>query len=65
MKTKKLNNKLTLNKKTISHLDGTEMGGLKGGIIRETLWVSICICATDELTNCIPSCPSVVRTCYC
>jgi len=65
MKTKKLNNKLTLNKKTISHLDGIEMGDLKGGIIRDSIWVSMCLCDTDEKTNCVPSCPSIIETCYC
>jgi hypothetical protein len=37
MKTKKLNKRLSLNKKTVANLNGTEMNGIQGG----ELWLQI------------------------
>ena len=66
MKTKKIKNRLTLNKKTIARLNGMEMDNLRGGgQTTVTIAVSVCHCETDEHTNCIHSCPSIFETCYC
>lgn len=66
MKTKKIKNRLTLNKKTIARLN--DMGNLKGGVIPVTdltFIVSVCLCDTDEQTICLASCPHIVNTCNC
>lgn len=63
MKPKKINEKLTLNKKTIARLNGMEMDNLKGGATTVTIVVSACLCDTYEPSNCVYSCPSVYQTC--
>jgi hypothetical protein len=63
MKTKKIKSKLTLNKKTIAHLNGMDMDNLKGGVrTTGTIVVSVCLCCTDEYTKCLLSCAD---TCNC
>ena len=65
MKTKNYNKKLVLNKKTISSLNTVEMTKQKAGDIKTRI-VSVCLCATDEITNCITVCPTGVNcTIYC
>lgn len=54
MKTKKISKKLTLNKKTIAHLDPKELKGLHGGVTG-THCVSDCVCTGScENTACPP-----------
>ncbi len=61
MKTKKINKKLSLHKKTIANLDNNEMNGAHGGGTLGTLCCiptgfSICKCPTGD--TCI-ECPTV------
>jgi len=56
MKTKKINTKLSLSKRTVANLNGGEMKGAKGGYNTN----SVCpICPTDDCTytcNCTNTC---------
>ncbi len=67
MKTKKFEKKLWLNKKTIAHLGNIQLGNVKGGDLKTTLFpcqVSECEpCQTLHFTNCdtLP-CASVCHT---
>lgn len=56
MKTKKFNQKLRLNKKTVADLNGTEMNGIHGG--KPESWLTGC--ASCLITGCCPTgtCPT-------
>ncbi len=56
MKTKKLNKKLALRKRTISNLNNAAMSDIKGGDIYETLIETECFCTGN--TNCVSGCGS-------
>ena len=51
MKTKKVNRKLTLNKKTIARLNQNELNDFKGGVT-ETRDLTKCISCTVCITHC-------------
>ena len=52
MKTKKMNKKLALNKKTISHLDNLAMKNSKGGAVKPRTMIECWLYATDEWNTC-------------
>jgi natural product precursor len=61
MKTKKFEEKLTLNKKTIADLNSSEMNGLKGGqIIPDEMsrYYTLCGCPTKWEYSCFTYCGS-------
>lgn len=64
MKTKKITKKLTLNKKTVVNLDGTNMSGVKGGLVETyyTCPTGFTYCRTKCVTEC-PLCPSMNTAC--
>jgi hypothetical protein len=60
MKTKKFRNKLTLNKKTIAHLDMDKMKNAYGGV-KETITCPI----TNTDCTCVNTCPNTCGdTCW-
>jgi hypothetical protein len=56
MKTKKVERKLTLNKKTIARLNQEELNNFKGGVT-ETRDLTKCISCTVCFTNCTCTLP--------
>lgn len=62
MKTKKIIKKLTLNKKTVVNLDGSNMSGVKGGATWFNCPTGRTYCRTECVTAC-PLCPSMNTGC--
>lgn len=61
MKPKKLANKLTLSKTTVSNLDNGDMNGVKGGFTDDCS-----LPASNCKTNCEPICRTQeITVCYC
>ncbi len=68
MKPKKLNKKLSLNKKTVADLNVSEMGHLKGGCLDTDIRKSGCVtdntCMIETCpTDCGASCGVTICTC--
>ncbi|MCP4218175.1 MAG: hypothetical protein GY765_26295 [bacterium] len=53
MKVKKLNNKLSLNKKTIAHLSQDRMNGVNGGVCGPDCKCTCCNCLTENDATCV------------
>ena len=70
MKTKKIGKTLTLNKKTIAHLDNGELNAIQGGVLLPTEegWsCAYCTITTETYTcftchTCVP-CPTRISKC--
>jgi hypothetical protein len=62
MKTRKFEKKLSLNKKTVSNLNGKAMGEVQGGATFINCPTGLTYCRTDCVTNC-PLCPSMDTKC--
>jgi hypothetical protein len=58
MKKMKFNKKLSLNKRTISHLNNVELEGIKGGT--ETIEPTTCWICESQFGNC-----TIISDCYC
>ncbi len=70
MKTKKINQKLTLNKRTVASLDDSDLNSVKGGGPTDTCGTCDSVCATysDCSTHCGPcatnsGCACIVARC--
>lgn len=66
MKTKLLNNKLSLKKETISNLENKQMDNVRGGV--PTSWIRPCLTINDTYcvqTACDPTCCTSDMACSC
>lgn len=70
MKTKKVNQKLVLKKRTVANLNTAEMRYIQGGLVNEvkykTIEESYCVCTTtcpSETYHCTTTCPSESYNC--